>query len=190
MFGRKATAADVMKLFAQLPDDEKAKVLDGLKQPETKDEEQIAEAEEHIEESGEENGTKDQTEKDIEDESVGEQEHLDGNEDSQPAEERIAESEGEEAAEEAGEAPAEEVPAEEDAQSAENGEEVIAKLAERVSALEEALKGYDELKAQMEDFTAKQAEKFGYKGRPFGERKSWDDMNAAEMKEKILNGEI
>ena len=65
MFGRKATAEDVMKLFAQLSDDEKAKVLDGLKKPETEDEAQIAEAEKHIEEKGEENGTKDQTEKDI-----------------------------------------------------------------------------------------------------------------------------
>lgn len=190
MFGRKATAEDVMKLFAQLPDDEKEKVLAGLKRPDTEDEEQIAEAEKSIKEKGEENGTKDRTEKDVEDESVSEQERLDGNENSQPVKERIAESEGTEEADKAEEKPVAEVSAEEDAQTAENGEEVTAKLAERVSALEEAMKVFAELKARMEEFTAKQAENFGYKGRPFGERKSWSDMNAAEMKEKILNGEI
>ena len=189
MFGKK-TAEDVLKLFSQLSEEEQAKVIAGLKKPETEDEAQISEAEEHIEEKGEEDGTKGQTEKDVEDESVGEQEHLDGNENSQPAEERIAESEGAEAAEEIKEEAAAEPPAEEDAQTAENGEEVTAKLAERVSALEEALKGFEELKARMEEFTAKQAGNFGYKGRPFGERKAWDDMNAAEMKEKILNGLI
>lgn len=184
MFGRKATAEEVMKLFAQLSDDEKSKVLEGLKKPDTEDETQIAEAEEHIEGKGEENGTEDQTEKDVEDESVGEQEHLDGNEDSQPAEERIAESEGAEAADEA----KEEAPAEEDTQTAENGEEVTAKLAERISALEEALKGFEKLKARMEEFTAKQAENFGYKGRAFGERRSMEDMSADELKEHILSG--
>lgn len=55
----------------------------------TKDEKQIAEAEKDIDEKGKDT----QTEKDRIDESVGEQEHLDGDEDSQDAKDRVDESE-------------------------------------------------------------------------------------------------
>ena len=177
MFGKK-TAEDVLKLFSQLPDEEKAKVLDGLKKPDTEDEEQVAEAEEHIEERGEEDGTKDQTAQDVEDESVGEQEKLDGNEDSQTAEERIEESEGTQAYDEA----------KEDERTEENRSEVLEGLTSRVSAIEEALKELNALKEQMKDYAAKNAERFGYKGTPFGENKSMDDMSADELKNKILHG--
>ncbi len=177
MFGKK-TAEDVLKLFSQLPDEEKAKVLDGLKKPDTKDEEQVAEAEEHIEERGEEDGTKDQTAQDVEDESVGEQEKLDGNEDSQTAEERIEESEGTQAYDEA----------KEDERTEENRSEILEQLTTRVSAMEEALKELNELKEQMKDYAAKNAERFGYKGTPFGAKKSMDDMSADELKNEILHG--
>ena len=177
MFGKK-TAEDVLKLFSQLPDEEKAKVLDGLKKPDTEDEEQVAEAEEHIEERGEEDGTKDQTAQDVEDESVGEQEKLDGNEDSQTAEERIEESEGTQAYDEA----------KEDERTEENRSEILEQLTTRVSAMEEALKELNELKEQMKDYAAKNAERFGYKGTPFGTQKSMDDMSADELKNKILHG--
>lgn len=98
MFGKfKAkTAEDILAAFKELSEEEQAKTLSALNPPKTEDEKQIDEAEEHIEARGEEEGTKDQTEKDIEDESVGEQEHLDGNEDSQTAKDRIDESEAEE----------------------------------------------------------------------------------------------
>lgn len=183
MFGRKATAEEVLKLFSALSDEEKAKVLEGVK-PKTEDEEQIFEAEEHIEEKGEEDGTKDQTAQDIEDESVGEQEKLDGNKTSESAEDVIDESEGAEAAEEAAEPPA----ADNDAQTEENREEVVAKLAERLSAVESALKEFGELRSRMEEFTAKQAENFGYKGKSFGAKKDMQDMSADELKESILQG--
>lgn len=177
MFGKK-TAEDVLKLFSQLPDEEKAKVLDGLKKPDTEDEEQVAEAEEHIEEKGEEDGTKDQTAQDVEDESVGEQEKLDGNEDSQAAKDRIDESEGTQAYDEA----------KEDERTEENRSEVLEGLTSRVSAIEEALKELNSLKEQMKDYAAKNAERFGYKGTPFGAQKSMDDMSADELKNKILHG--
>lgn len=177
MFGKK-TAEDVLKLFSQLPDEEKAKVLDGLKKPDTEDEEQVAEAEEHIEERGEEDGTKDQTAQDVEDESVGEQEKLDGNEDSQTAEERNEESEGTQAYDEA----------KEDERTEENRSEILEQLTTRVSAMEEALKELNELKEQMKDYAAKNAERFGYKGTPFGAKKSMDDMSADELKNEILHG--
>lgn len=56
----------------------------------TKDEQQIAEAKKDVAEKGPDS----QTDKDRIDESVGEQEHLDGNKDSQSAKDRVDESEG------------------------------------------------------------------------------------------------
>ena len=148
MFGKK-TADDVLKLFAMLSDEEKEKVLAGLKRPETEDEEQIAEAEEHIEEKGEENGTNDQTEQDVEDESVGEQEHLDGNEDSLPAEERIEESESAEAAAEENAEPvadesADAEPVAESEEKTEDFSEVLQMLAARVEAAEAKIAALEE----------------------------------------------
>ncbi len=102
---KKKTAEDVLAMIKELSEEEREKVLNALKPPATEDEAQIDEAEEHIEERGEEDGTKYQTEKDVEDESVGEQEHLDGNEDSQSAKERVDESEGAENADEANNEP-------------------------------------------------------------------------------------
>ena len=175
MFGRKASAEEVLKLFAQLSDDEKAKVLEGV-QPKQEDERPAPESEK----SGEENevqGENEQTE------NIS----AEGKEEAQEPSDGITAEEGEEGAEQTEES-VETDGGEEDPQTEENGEEVTAKLAERVSALEEALKGFEDLKARMEEFTAKQAENFGYKGRPFGERKSMEDMNADELKESILSG--
>ena len=179
MFGKK-TAEDVLKLFSQLPDEEKAKVLDGLKKPDTEDEKQVAEAEEHIEERGEEDGTGEQTAQDVEDESVGEQEKLDGNEDSQTTEDRIHESEGTEAYDEEKKVA--------DERTEENRSDVLEGLTARVSAVEDALKELNELKEQMKDYAAKNAEIFGYKGTPFGAKKSMEDMSADELKNEILHG--
>lgn len=128
MFNFKKTAEDVLKIFKDLSEEEKTKVLSALKPPETEDEAQIDEAEEHIEERGEEDGTKDQTAKDVEDESVGEQEHLDGNEDTQSAKDRVDESEDTEAADEAVEEP----------EVKDDGEDRYHALTARIDALEAA----------------------------------------------------
>ena len=170
MFGKK-TAADVLKLFSQLPDEEKAKVLDGLKQPDTKDEEQIAEAEENIEEKGEENGTADQTAKDIEDESVGEQEHLDGNENSQPAEERIAESEG---AEEADEKRAEEK---------KEGAGLDAKIDALIGRMDKLIATIEARAEAKDDKMARAAEKYGLAPSGAGEtpKKSYTDEDVKKL---------
>lgn len=86
----KKSAEEVLKLFNQLSDEDKAKVLDGIKKPAEETKEQVAEAKTDVAEKG----TDSQTEKDRVDESVGEQEKLDGNEDSQTAKDRVDESEG------------------------------------------------------------------------------------------------
>ena len=129
MFGKIKNSDEFLKLFKELPEEEKTKVLSALKPPTTEDEKQIDEAEEHIEERGEEKGTKDQTAKDIEDESVGEQEHLDGNEDSQSARDRIDESEGAEIANETDDEP----------KVKDDGENRFKALVARIDALEATL---------------------------------------------------
>lgn len=123
------TADEFLGLFKELSNEEQAKVLSFLNPPKTEDEAQIDEAEEHIEERGEEDGTKDQTEKDVEDESVGEQEHLDGNKDSQTAKARVDESAGAEKADEATEEP----------KVKDDEEDRYAALVARIETLEEML---------------------------------------------------
>lgn len=131
MFGKlkTKTAEDVLGLFKELSPEEQEKVLSSLHPPKTEDEAQIDEAEEHIEERGEEDGTKEQSEKDVLDESVGEQEHLDGNEDRQTAEDRIDESEGAEEASEKTEEP----------EVKNDGEDRFNALVARIDALEATL---------------------------------------------------
>lgn len=139
---KKKTAEEVLAMIKDLSEEEKEKVLSALKPPETEDEEQIDEAEEHIEERGEEDGTKDQTEKDVADESVGEQEHLDGNEDSQTAEDRIDESQGAEAADEAKAEVSDEPEVKDD------GEDRYQALTARIDALEAALEEIRKARAE------------------------------------------
>lgn len=94
LFKAKAkTAEEIMALIKGLPEEEIAKLGDMLSADDDGDgkpdtEEQIAKAEENIEEKGDDS----QSEKDRIDESVGEQEKLDGDEDSQDAEDRVDES--------------------------------------------------------------------------------------------------
>lgn len=141
----KKSAEEVLKLFNQLSDEDKAKVLDGINKPAEETKEQVAEAEK---------GADEQTEKDRVDESVGEQEKLDGDEDSQTAKDRVDESEGvsEEVEEPEGEPaatpeveePTEEVeadkqPAPGDGTMENPKDEVHEALNARIAALEETL---------------------------------------------------
>lgn len=148
----KKSAEEVLKLFNQLSDEDKAKVLDGINKPAEETKEQVAEAEKDVADKG----ADEQTEKDRVDESVGEQEELDGDKDSQTAKDRVDESEGEteEVEEPEGEPaptpeveePTEEVAVETDKQPApadgtmENPkDEVHEALNARIAALEETL---------------------------------------------------
>lgn len=151
MFGKK-TAADVLKLFSQLSDEEKGKVLDGLKLPETKDETQFPETEEHVAEKDEENGTAEQAAQGIEEESVGEQENIADDEPSQPAEEQIAENEGAEEPEDPMAEPSEDVKAEAPASEPVANDvdygEVTQALAARISSLEEKISAMEQKLAE------------------------------------------
>lgn len=142
----KKSAEEVLKLFNQLSDEDKAKVLDGINKPAEETKEQVAEAEKDVADKG----ADEQTEKDRVDESVGEQEELDGDEDrvdeSEGETEEVEEPEGEPAPTPEVEEPTEEVAVETDKQPApadgtmENPkDEVHEALNARIAALEETL---------------------------------------------------
>ena len=172
MFGKlKArTAEEILEAIKELSEEEQAKVLSALNPPKTEDEAQIDEAEENIEERGEEDGTKDQTEKDIEDESVGEQEHLDGNEDSQTAEDRIDESEGAEEAKEEADEP----------EVKDDGEERYTALVARIEALEAM---FDNMRKAQEDAVEEEHD------RDFGMSPSVSEGNEEDSRySRVLRG--
>lgn len=142
----KKSAEEVLKLFNQLSDEDKAKVLDGINKPAEETKEQVAEAEKDVAEKG----ADEQTEKDRVDESVGEQEKLDGNEDSRTAKDRVDESEGETEEVEKNEEPegdpaatpeveADKQPAPGDGTMENPKDEVHEALNARIAALEETL---------------------------------------------------
>lgn len=71
-----------------------------------------------------------------------------------------------------------------DTVSADNSAEMIKGLTDRVTALEESLKGINELKEKIDAFATKQAAKFGYKSNPDGAEKDIHDMSTAELAER------
>ena len=126
-------------------------------------------------------------------------EHLSGEEQPEEAAEEKPEevAEGTEAGEEQPEADtepteeaAEEHEEEPDKQTAENRDEVIQGLTERISALEETLKEFSTLKEKMEEYTKKQADSFGLGGKSVGGvNKDMKDLSADELKNRILSGQ-
>ncbi len=139
-FDRKVTVESILKDISKLSDEDKAKVLDGLK-PAEDTEEQVAEAEEDIEEKGEDT----QTEKDRIDESVAAQEENAGDEDTQSAQDRVDEAEGEEAAQteeqpaEEAEPPVNDIETRLAALEQRTNDDATEALAQRIAALEERL---------------------------------------------------
>ena len=158
---KKVTAEQVAKLIEQLSDEEREKLIEHLS------------GEEQPEEAAEE-----KPEEVAEETEAGEEQP---EADTEPTEE---------AAEEHEEA-AEETPEEEpDKQTAENRDEVIQGLTERISALEETLKEFSTLKEKMEEYTKKQADSFGLGGKSVGGvSKDMKDLSADELKNRILSGQ-
>lgn len=143
-------------------------------------------------------------------ESIAAQEREHGQEDSQSAEAREHEALGEEHAEGKGDVEElhekDDTPEErredsadeariEDAQEdvgreEKNRDEVIQGLADRIGALEESLKDLGALKEKMEEYTRRQAERFGLSGKVIGGGdKNMSEMSASELKDAILSGQ-
>ena len=182
LFNKKLSLDDILKGIDALTPEEKAKVKEKIgdldKAEDEREIDKIEETKADTEEVKEEKG-EEVTE---ESEEIG-----------KDVDEIKETAEGEETPEEetAEEVTPDDIPedTEQDKAAEDNAETVIKGLTDRVTALEEALKDFDELKKLMEDFTAKQAKQFGYAGAIPGGKKPMDEMSAAELKKGILNGE-
>jgi outer membrane biosynthesis protein TonB len=85
------------------------------------------------------------------------------------------------------EEPVPEAPAE-DAQEQDNVAEMIKGLTDKVNSLEATVATLSELKAKMDEYVSKQRESFGYESHTHGKPDDYENMSAAELKEKILKG--
>lgn len=80
--------------------------------------------------------------------------------------------------------------AEQNGKEADNRNEVVERLADRVSALEETLKGFSALKEKMDEYVGRQEKAFGMGGKVIGGgSKNMEDMSADELKKSILSGQ-
>lgn len=75
-----------------------------------------------------------------------------------------------------------------DEMAANNRDEIIHQLSDKVNELSEQVKGLLELKTLMEEYTGKQAENFGYKGNVLGAKKDYKDMSTDELKAHAIKG--
>lgn len=168
MFGNKKTADELLKLFSALSDEEKQKFLGAV--------------------NGEvDAGAESDDEPKAEDE---EQPTPPAEETEEPAEEPTTPPAvgGEDAPTE--ETPTEDAIPDPDPQAQDNFAEILEGFGKRLSAMEESIKGFEELREQMQKYTQAQADKFGYNGTVPGGKTEFKEMSAAEMRNKILNGEI
>lgn len=69
-----------------------------------------------------------------------------------------------------------------------NRDQIIHELTDKVNELSEQIKGLLELKTLMEEYTGKQAENFGYKGKVLGAKKDFKDMSTDELKAHAIKG--
>ena len=174
LFGKKLSLEDILKAIEGLSDEEKAQVK--AKMGEEKPVEEVEEkTEEVVEETNDNEETIEEKTEEIPEETG----------------EEVVETEGVEQTTEPTEQPVEPPKTEElNAVEEENKEDVLQGIMEKLTALEEKLSQFDELKSLMEDYTKKQADSIGYKGAVPGAKKNIQDMSADELKNKMLNGEI
>lgn len=184
LFGKKeklSTLEEIKRAYESLSDDDKKSFQESIKdhvdesvaaQKEDSGEktEQSAEAEIHeaegaehasgkgdVEELGEKDDTPEEQEEDERDEDERDEDYKPEDKPSEPSSDTV---------------------------SADNSAEMIKSLTDRVKALEESLKGINELKEKIDAFATKQAAKFGYKSNPDGAEKDIHDMSTAELAER------
>ena len=175
LFNKKLSLEEILKAIEGLSDEEKAQVKAKMEQSTPVEEPKMDNEEEQVDN----NGTEEVTEQPKE---VGEEEPVEEPSAEEPTEPSIEEPQPE----------GEIQPQTEELNGIEqeNKEDALSGLVDRISALEERLAQFDELKGLMEKFTQKQADSFGYKGAVPGAKKDIHDMSASELKQKMLNGEI
>lgn len=134
----------------------------------TETEKQIAEAEKDVAEKGPDS----QTEKDRIDESVGEQEHLDGNKDSQSAKDRVEESEDAKKADE-------------ERNEKKDNSGLESKFDALISRMDKLIASFEKRAEEKDDKMARAAEKYGFASSESGEgtRKEFTTKDV----ERLLN---
>ncbi len=163
IFGKKKelTVDELIEALNALSDEDKKTVLAKTTG------EQVGEAKEDVEDKGDDS----QSDKDRIDESVGEQEHLDGDEDSQDAKDRVDESKGEEKTlDDKGEDGKPED--HEDVQDEQNLREMCEALAARLTAMDEKVADLTERLANVVD---------GMDNKAFGAHPQVEDGGKAEL---------
>lgn len=184
LFGKKLSLDEILKGIDGLSDEDKAKVkskMEDLYKAEDereidKVEEEKADNAEVAEEKGEEE--KAETEEIGKDVDEVESEVKDGEEAAAKTDEQAETTEETETEET-------ETVEEENEAEGENREEVIAALSARLSDLEAKYEELGALKDKMEEFTRKQAEKFGYTGGLPASKKDYGEMSAAELAKEL-----
>ena len=159
-FSKKMTKEDILKAISLLSDEEKAELLDIL--------EDESEATEVVENDIEE---KEEVKEEAE-EKVEEAEETDETEEDKYATDEDVEEEVEEKVE---------VHEKLDDIEQGNKEDTLSRLVDRVSELERGIEELKDLKDLMEEYTKKQADSFGYKGKVPGAKKDYADMSAEEL---------
>ena len=177
LFNKKLSLEEILKGIESLSEEEKAMLKEKM-QEEAKPVEEETEATEPVEETSTEEPTSDGEEVVEETEEVEE-----------TAEEPVEEVSNEENIEESNVETTEEATTEPEQglnQVEENNQaDIIQQMTDRLSALEEKFATFEDLKAKMEEFTQKQADKFGYKGSIPGAKKDYKDMSADELSKEL-----
>ena len=157
LFSKKMTKEDILKAISLLSDEEKSELIDML--------EDESEATDVVENDIEE---KEEVKEEVE-EKV---EETDDTEEDKYATDEDVEEEVEEKVE---------VHEKLDDIEQGNKEDTLSRLVDRVSELERGIEELKALKELMEEYTKKQADSFGYKGKVPGAKKDYADMSAEEL---------
>lgn len=153
LFSKKMTKEDILKAISLLSDEEKSELIDMLEDESEATDVVENDIEEKVEVKEEVEDT-DETESD---------EYATGEDVKEEVEEKVETHEKLDDIEE------------------ENKENTLTMLVDRISALENALEEFKDLKELMEEYTKKQADSFGYKGKVPGAKKDYADMSAEEL---------
>lgn len=195
LFGKKKyTPDEILELINGLPENERAELkgkfddlykaedereIDKIEEDKADSPETADEKAEEVSEESEEIG------KDVDEiEKEGEEDIQDTAEDAETVESPEAPTEEADAPTEDTEEPAEPAsdPVEQD-----NTAEMIKALTDRLDAVEALVGELNELKTAMDEYVSKQKDAFGYRSEASGQRKSYEDMTADELKHHILN---
>lgn len=194
LFNKKLSLDDILKGIDELSDEEKAKVKAKMEDVDkAEDEREIDKIEE---DKGENAELKDEKADEVKEESeeIGKDvdevksEVADG-EDVAQTEEKADETVDKENSDKLEEYKMTEETEELNGVEEENKEDAMSGLADRVSELEAKIEELIALKDKMEEYTRKQADKFGYKGGLPRSKKDYGDMTADELA-KELKSEI